>query len=182
MDGCHGQTCLPVFRRPRTRVCYAYPCHRTDHPTRHLTRDTAPPSAATQRRFFTDSQGTLSSAVRYAPLACRAPSRGAATSCSLGREPQEPDVRNLASPGGATSYSMRGQATNATRTATSSRWGFAARADQDSGARAPGYMTLPLPGLADTGRRARRAATSPLIREEPDFWTYDSVARPLGPI
>ena len=47
--------------------------------------------------------------MRYARLACRHPSRGAATSCSLGREPQGSDVRNLSSPGGAASRTLRGE-------------------------------------------------------------------------
>lgn len=82
-----------------------------------------------------------------------------------GASPRDPTCAASRAPQGRSHEPCVGN----TRTATPPRRGFAERADQAPGARAPGYMTPPLAGLADTGRKARRAATSSLIREEAYF-------------
>ncbi len=99
---------------------------------------TARPAAATKDTVLHGFAGNSFTGPAYARLACRAPSRGAATSCSLGRQPQGFDGPSLSSPGGAMSRSRRGPPANVTRVPTSPRWGIAGRAGQDPGARAPG--------------------------------------------
>ena len=56
------------------------------------------PSAATKNRVLHGFAGNSFTGHAYARLACCAPSRGAATSCSLGRQPQGSDARKLLEP------------------------------------------------------------------------------------
>ena len=76
---------------------------------------------------------------------------------SLGREPQEPDVRNnFSSPGGAMSWPLRGPHA----CGDVAPLGLFGARGQDPGAHAPGYRTPPLPGRAAARRCARRGVTS----------------------
>jgi len=112
---------VPVNRRRHQAVGRG---HQRLHP---FESDLARPSAATQNYGSSRIRGNSFTGHAYARLTCRAPSREVATSYSLGRQPQGSDARNLSSPGGAMSCSLRGPPANVTRVPTSPRWGFAGR-------------------------------------------------------